>query len=118
CSGRPFPLVNCSITNHTAAVLQVECTEGFDGGLPQWFVMELVELPERSSRFNISSARPSFTLTNFDNSLTYEARLFAINGKGRSEPYTMHTVSLRGMAKLTGTWGPNGAVASMLGPLR
>lgn len=42
--GRPFPLQNCSITNQSADSLQVDCIEGFDGGLPQSFMLELVEL--------------------------------------------------------------------------
>lgn len=42
--GRPFPLQNCSITNQSADSIQVDCIEGFDGGLPQSFMLELVEL--------------------------------------------------------------------------
>lgn len=38
-------LQNCSVVNQSAAGLQVECIEGFDGGLPQVFYMEVLELP-------------------------------------------------------------------------
>lgn len=43
--GRPFPLQNCSVSNQSSDSLQVECMEGFDGGLPQGFILELVEMP-------------------------------------------------------------------------
>jgi len=43
-AGRPFPLQNCSVTNQSVDSLQVDCLEGFDGGLPQGFMLELVEL--------------------------------------------------------------------------
>lgn len=43
--GRPFPLSNCTVANQSADGLRVECLEGFDGGLPQSFLMELLELP-------------------------------------------------------------------------
>jgi len=43
-TGRPFPLQNCSVTNQSVDSLQVDCLEGFDGGLPQGFMLELVEL--------------------------------------------------------------------------
>lgn len=44
-SGRPFPLQNCSVSNQSSESLQIECMEGFDGGLPQGFLLELVEMP-------------------------------------------------------------------------
>lgn len=44
--GRPFALQNCTITNQSSDSLQVECIEGFDGGLPQAFLLELVELSD------------------------------------------------------------------------
>lgn len=43
-AGRPFPLQNCTVSNQSADSLQVDCIEGFDGGLPQSFMLELVEL--------------------------------------------------------------------------
>lgn len=43
--GRPFQLQNCSVSNQSSDSLQVECVEGFDGGLPQGFLLELVEMP-------------------------------------------------------------------------
>lgn len=33
------------MSNQSSDSLQVECIEGFDGGLPQGFLLELVEMP-------------------------------------------------------------------------
>lgn len=43
---KPFSPANCTLSNVTVAgFLRVECVEGFDGGLPQWFLLQMVELP-------------------------------------------------------------------------
>ena len=42
--GRPFSLQNCSISNQSSDAILVECMEGFDGGLPQTFHLELIEM--------------------------------------------------------------------------
>lgn len=43
--GRPFSLSNCSLSNQTSDTFNIDCIEGFDGGLPQVFVLEVVEVP-------------------------------------------------------------------------
>lgn len=43
---RPSSPANCSLSNMTAAgFLRIECSEGYDGGLPQWFQLQMVEVP-------------------------------------------------------------------------
>lgn len=39
--GRPDRPTNCSVQNHTVDILLLECLEGFDGGLPQMFNVEV-----------------------------------------------------------------------------
>lgn len=51
---RPFGLQNCSVTNQTSDSMQVDCVEGFDGGLPQGFLLELVEMPALRLARNMS----------------------------------------------------------------
>lgn len=53
-SGRPFALQNCSVSNQSSDSLQVECEPGFDGGLPQHFILELVEMPALRLARNIT----------------------------------------------------------------
>ena len=43
--GRPFALQNCTVSNQSIETIHVECIEGFDGGLPQMFLLEMVEIP-------------------------------------------------------------------------
>jgi hypothetical protein len=44
-AGRPFALQNCTVSNQSIDTIHVECIEGFDGGLPQMFLLEMVEIP-------------------------------------------------------------------------
>jgi len=53
-AGRPFPPKNCSIFNKTEQSLSVTCTEGFNGGLPQHFVLEVVDLQAKKINLNAS----------------------------------------------------------------
>lgn len=99
-AGRPFPLQNCT-SNHTASSLQVSCIESFDGGLPQIFLMELLELPSYATKFNVSvnQTPPEFRLFGIETGTTYEIRLYAVNAKGRSDPVILETVTFKGVAK-------------------
>lgn len=40
--GKPDPLSNCTILNQTFDMFQIECSEGFDGGLPQDFIADVL----------------------------------------------------------------------------
>lgn len=42
------------MSNQSSDSLQVECEPGFDGGLPQQFLLELVEMPALRLARNIS----------------------------------------------------------------
>ncbi|XP_065206012.1 MAM domain-containing glycosylphosphatidylinositol anchor protein 1-like isoform X2 [Planococcus citri] len=102
-AGRPFPLINCSITNQTEDSLQVQCMENFDGGLPQNFLMELLEIPNMESKFNVSvnGRPPLFYLHGIESSASYKVKLFAMNVKGLSDPVYLETSSFKGAAKYT-----------------
>lgn len=40
-SGVPNPVINCTIFNHTDMGIEIMCTPGYDGGLPQVFILEM-----------------------------------------------------------------------------
>lgn len=40
-AGKPDPVTNCTVSNQTTTVLQLDCAEGFDGGLTQTFEVEV-----------------------------------------------------------------------------
>ncbi|CAB3252849.1 unnamed protein product [Arctia plantaginis] len=103
-AGRPFHLQNCSVANQSIDSLNVECVENFDGGLPQTFLMELLELPTLTVRYNVSTNRtpPYFEIRGLPPGVSYRIDLYAVNAKGRSDVTTIETVTLKGQAKFTG----------------
>lgn len=40
-SGKPHAPRNCTLWNQTAESVEVSCVAGFDGGLPQRFLLEV-----------------------------------------------------------------------------
>ncbi|KAJ8981820.1 hypothetical protein NQ317_007406 [Molorchus minor] len=103
-AGRPSQLQNCTLNNQTSNSLQVDCTEGFDGGLPQSFFMEVLELPSLRSKVNLTTYRmpPTFTANGLDPGASYRIMLYAVNAKGRSDPAFIDPVTFKGVAKLQG----------------
>ncbi|CAH1637534.1 unnamed protein product [Spodoptera littoralis] len=103
-AGRPFHLQNCSVANQSIDSLNVECVENFDGGLPQTFLMELLELPSLIVRYNVSTNKtpPYFEIHGLPPGVSYRIDLYAVNAKGRSDVSTIETVTLKGQAKFTG----------------
>ncbi|XP_017784081.1 PREDICTED: hemicentin-1-like isoform X2 [Nicrophorus vespilloides] len=104
-AGRPFPLLNCTVMNQTSDSLQVECSESFDGGLPQSFLMEILETPSLRSKINVTAARtpPNFYVDGLEAGASYKLMLYAINAKGRSDATIIDAVTFKGVAKYTGT---------------
>ncbi|XP_031624769.1 neural cell adhesion molecule 2 isoform X1 [Contarinia nasturtii] len=103
-AGRPFPMQNCSVSNQSSDSLQVECEPGFDGGLPQQFLLELVEMPALRLARNLSLQRSpvAFYIDNLEPGSSYRIILFAVNAKGRSEPTIIDDITFKGVAKYTG----------------
>ncbi|XP_011863326.1 PREDICTED: nephrin-like isoform X6 [Vollenhovia emeryi] len=93
-AGRPDTPHNCSLLNQTTDSIYVECIEGFDGGLPQKFTMQ-VDREAGSGKsggpttiYNQTSKVPVFSVSNLDPGSNYEVSIYATNAKGRSE--TVH----------------------------
>ncbi|XP_068989228.1 nephrin isoform X4 [Neodiprion pinetum] len=99
-AGHPDNPHNCSVLNQTTDSLHVECTEGFDGGLPQEFTLEIDietgnELAKAGSLvYNSTSKVPMFSVNGLDPGTTYHVTVFASNSKGRSEPVRLKTTTL------------------------
>ncbi|CAG9813037.1 unnamed protein product [Phaedon cochleariae] len=102
---RPSQLQNCTLINQTSNSIQVDCTDGFDGGLPQSFLMQVLELPSLRPRLNLTSYRspPTFTAVGLDGGASYRLALYAVNAKGMSDPTLIDPVTFKGVAKLQGT---------------
>ena len=77
---------NCVVLNQTTDVLQVECEPGFDGGLDQFFLLEVVDVVTTMMLANVSSSRPVFTITGLNPGRDLRLAIFAVNKNGRSQP--------------------------------
>ncbi|XP_067005669.2 nephrin-like [Anabrus simplex] len=96
-AGKPDPPRNCKVLNRTSSSLQVSCSRGFDGGLPQEFTMELhatsvLGSSHRRLVSNVTSrSKPEFTVTGLEPGSSYIISVYSTNGKGRS----LETVALK-----------------------
>lgn len=90
--------------NQTSDSLQVECTENFDGGLPQSFFMEILELPTLRPKYNSTSTKtpPIFYADGLEPGASYRILLYAVNAKGKGDFTIIDTVTFKGVAKFTG----------------
>ncbi|KAL3288902.1 hypothetical protein HHI36_003347, partial [Cryptolaemus montrouzieri] len=101
--GKPDALSNCTIVNQTSDSLNVECTEGFDGGLQQEFVMEVYDAQTRKLVSNVTSPNPIFTVGGLESGLGFNIGLYAANKKGRSGVAHLQAFTLKSAEKHTAT---------------
>uniref|UniRef100_A0A1B6DTE2 Ig-like domain-containing protein n=1 Tax=Clastoptera arizonana TaxID=38151 RepID=A0A1B6DTE2_9HEMI len=84
-AGRPDPPFNCTLMNQTTESLDVECIEGFDGGQPQSFQLEVFEQHTNILRANKTSRHANFTVDSLAPGKFLRLVVYAFNSKGRSE---------------------------------
>jgi len=82
----PNSPVNCVVLNQTTDVLQVRCEPGFDGGLDQIFMLEVIDVMSSMVLANVSSPRPVFMITGLNPGRDLRLLVFATNKNGRSDP--------------------------------
>ena len=70
-------------------LLQVDCLPGFDGGLEQIFVLEVVDGLTMTHLANVSSPTPQFTVTGLNPGQEVNLVIKAVNSNGASEPVVM-----------------------------
>lgn len=88
----------------------MECIEGFDGGLPQKFTIQVdreVGTSSTSSKpsttvYNQTSKVPSFSVSNLEPGTTYDVHIYASNSKGRSETVHFRATTLNLPERRTG----------------
>ncbi|KAK0090772.1 hypothetical protein PV325_003792 [Microctonus aethiopoides] len=109
-AGKPFPVRNCSLANQTYTSVEVKCIAGYDGGLPQRFVLEvyhgdLDSLPNNRPLYNVSSNdAPIFALSSLKAPVDagVHVAVYAVNAKGRSQAVVLSEVTFRDAEKRTG----------------
>ncbi|XP_019764544.2 nephrin [Dendroctonus ponderosae] len=100
-AGKPDPLHNCSIVNRTNDSLEVECTEGFDGGQPQYFRLEVYDRKTGLIQANVSAKFPLFIVSGLDPGTELKMVIYAANSKGRSDPVLLEGFTLKVAEKQT-----------------
>ncbi|KAJ8670460.1 hypothetical protein QAD02_001719 [Eretmocerus hayati] len=93
-AGRPDAVHNCSTHNTSKTSFEVRCSDGFNGGLEQSFLLEVREISSQDLKANISSPTPHFIVSQLDAGSLYQAFVYAYNGKGRSEPIIVQAGTL------------------------
>ncbi|XP_069700710.1 neural cell adhesion molecule 2-like [Periplaneta americana] len=105
-AGKPFPVRNCTLSNQTSSSVEVSCQPGFDGGLPQYFLLELYSADSGVPRYNLTSSdHPTFFLANLEPDVTFRIAVFAVNSKGRSAGIVLEEVTFRDAEKRTASDG-------------
>ncbi|XP_069179228.1 uncharacterized protein [Procambarus clarkii] len=96
-AGRPDPVHNCSAYNLTVSVVNVRCVAGFDGGLPQTFVLELYE--PRSNRLlaNVTNKVPRFAVPGLASGVAFMGVIYSTNEKGRGEMVSLQVYTVKDM---------------------
>lgn len=97
CLGVPDPPRNCSISNQTMSSFEIDCAEGYDGGIPQHFKMHVFDMKTRTLLANLTSSSPRFALhlgsgsSSLSQSLGSSSASSASNGGGHGEIPKTHS---------------------------
>uniref|UniRef100_A0A1B0CUQ3 Ig-like domain-containing protein n=1 Tax=Lutzomyia longipalpis TaxID=7200 RepID=A0A1B0CUQ3_LUTLO len=113
-AGKPDPLSNCTVLNQTVDTLQLECIEGFNGGLPQEFVVKVFTTRSKQMVASQTSKSPFFELKGLDPEIGYEVLLAAKNDKGMSEMRVHHIHRLNSAEKHTGELSLQGGLLNVI----
>lgn len=101
-AGKPDPPLNCSLLNQTSDSLVVECAEGFDGGQPQHFLLEVYDQQTGILQANVSAKFPLFVVNGLESGKVLKMLVYAANAKGRSEGVLLEGFTLKAAEKQTG----------------
>lgn len=94
---------NCSLINQTSSSVEVFCLPGFDGGLPQHFVLELYAGNSQILGLNTTSfTEPYFYLDNLESDVPLKIAIYAVNSKGRSKAEVLEEVLFKDAEKRKG----------------
>lgn len=72
--------------NNQSVILTHLCNQGFDGGLPANFLLELYDAEKMELRSQVSNKVPIFEVSNIDPGVPIKLYLYAENAKGASDP--------------------------------
>lgn len=76
--------------------------EGFDGGQPQYFLLEVFDMQTGILQANITSKFPAFSVSELGPGMVLKMLVYAANSKGKSEPVVVEGFTLKVAEKQTG----------------
>lgn len=117
-AGHPDTPFNCTLLNQTTESLEVDCVEGFDGGQPQYFLLEVFDMQTGQLQANVSSKFPVFSVSGLGPGMVLKMLVYAANSKGKSDPVVVEGFTLKVAEKQTGTPVPfelNPVLAILIG---
>ncbi|KAG1650223.1 Tyrosine-protein kinase receptor TYRO3 [Nymphon striatum] len=95
-AGPPAKLENCMVLNRTSTSIHVKCKPGHDGGMLQRFQMEVYEKWLHTPTVNVTSIDyPEFVANNLPSHKDFTMLIYALNNKGKSMSYVLHSSTLR-----------------------
>ncbi|KMZ04319.1 irregular chiasm C-roughest protein [Drosophila simulans] len=100
-AGKPEAPTNCTVVNQTSDSLEVYCIEGFDGGMRQWFLMEIFDQHSGQLQANISAKFAALSVTGLDAGRLFGIYVYAVNGRGRSDAVALDGYTLKAAEKQT-----------------
>ena len=99
-----FQVHNCTVQNQTLSTIHVTCVQGFDGGLPQIFTMEVTDAATNfvvANTTNSQSAR--FTVTGLRPGTEYIVSVSSANAKGSSDIIKINAFTAKQPERMTET---------------
>lgn len=94
-AGPPERVANCVLVNLTVGTLEVGCTPGSDGGLPQHFVARVYAAPTQALLATLEEPAPRFHVSGLTPGQDYLITVTAVNAKGASDPEEIDAVRLK-----------------------
>ncbi|XP_050687066.1 nephrin-like [Eriocheir sinensis] len=101
-AGPPERVGNCKLVNLTVGTLEVGCTPGNDGGLPQYFVARVFASPKHILLATLREREPRFHVEGLTPGQDYLITITAVNDKGSSEPEEIDAIRLKVAEKRMG----------------
>ncbi|KAK7001259.1 hypothetical protein SK128_004592, partial [Halocaridina rubra] len=94
-AGPPERVGNCVLVNLTVGTLEVECTPGNNGGLPQRFIARVFAAPTHTLLVTLEEDVPRFHVSGLTPGQDYLITITAVNDKGASDPEEIDAVRLK-----------------------
>lgn len=90
----PDAVRNCTGFNATANSVQLSCIPGKDGGIQQFFHVEIIDEHRRVVLYNTSFKHADFVLKRLPSDSVFRIKVMAYNLQGSSAPFRLRVKTL------------------------